>query len=460
MGLRPSAQGMELALRWRVRGGACALCLVVLHGSIVPAALQGQTRADAKTTDSTGQEDKEPASADESSPESEETRSFLTRARRWFREHRDDLEAFFGLGENGGFFPEVGIIVAGSGLSAGGGYRKPHVAGSPFGIETGAMFSTRGYEGYRLLAGVVAPRKEMFGLRLADAKASSQFNDAAEKAAGVAVYADLRYRDYPQHVFFGIGPDAQENRRADFRLYGASYDAVVEAQLSRRVGVAGRVGLLDLGVGTGRDDRRPDLNTEFLHELVPGLVEQSQYLTIGLGAAWDGRDAPGRPRRGSFLGGSLWRFDARGSGQSSFTRAVVDGRTFVPSPFASDDALALRALVANDFVPSGGAVPFFLQNTLGGTETLRGFSGYRFRDRALIHLTAEYRWDAHRFLEIAPFVDVGTVASHVSELAFENLEASPGIGVRVKEGNRVFFRLDWAVSREGHRLSFATGPIF
>jgi hypothetical protein len=451
---------MELAPRRLVRRAACALCLVVLHGSIVPATLHGQTRGDAKTTESTNRGDKEQESADESSPDTQQTPSFLTRARSWVREHRDDLEAALGYSERGGFFPEVGIIVAGSGLSGGGGYRKPHIAGTPFGMETAAMFSIRGYEGYRLLAGVVAPRSHTLGLRLADSKASSQFKDAADKAIGVAAYADLRYRDYPEAAFFGIGPDAEESRRADYRLYGASYDAVVEAQLSRRVGVAGRIGLLDLGVGSGLDDRRPNVDIEFLQELIPGLVEQAQYLTIGLGAAWDGRDFPGRPRRGSFLGGSLWRFDARGSGQSSFTRAVVDVRTFVPSPFSSEDALALRALVANDFVASGGEVPFFLQNTLGGTETLRGFSGYRFRDRALLHLTAEYRWDAHRFLELAPFVDVGTVAPHVSEVAFENLDASPGIGVRVKQANRVFFRLDWAVSRDGHRLSFATGPIF
>jgi outer membrane protein assembly factor BamA len=357
------------------------------------------------------------------------------------------------------FFPQAGIIVAGSALSAGGGYRAPRIGGSRFGAETSAMFSYRGYELYRLRLGVLDTRNRTLNLRPADAKAASLFNDSADKRRGFALYADVSYRDYPQHTFFGIGPDSRGEDRSDYRLYGASYDAVVQAQLTPRLALSGRVGVLNLGIGTGTNDRRPNVGTIFDPTTAPGLDDQPLFFTLGLAAAFDARDLPGDPHAGSFLGLVWWRADGRESDRYDFRRIVLDARHYV-MPFTRRGVVALRGLLTSDLVSDGAEVPFYLQHTLGGTETLRGFPGYRFRDRAVAHVSAEYRWEVHPMVEVAPFFDAGLVAPGFSKLRMNELEVSQGIGLRVKRRNRVLFRIDWGISREEQRFSFGTGPLF
>ena len=80
------------------------------------------------------------------------------------------------------------------------------------------------------------------------------------------------------------------------------------------------------------------------------------------------------------------------------------------TPITSRGVLAMRALLSSDFTDSGRPTPFYLQQSLGGGDTVRGLPSYRFQDQALYVLTTEYRWRVHRYVEIAPFVDVGNTA--------------------------------------------------
>jgi outer membrane protein assembly factor BamA len=122
--------------------------------------------------------------------------------------------------------------------------------------------------------------------------------------------------------------------------------------------------------------------------------------------------------------------------------------------------IAVRGLVSTDLTGDNGSTPFYLQQALGGGDTLRGFHSYRFPDQALAHATVEYRWRAHRFVELAPFLDVGTVAPGLSRLSLGALEASPGIGLRARNDRRSLARLDWAWGPEGQRIVLGIGPAF
>jgi outer membrane protein assembly factor BamA len=111
--------------------------------------------------------------------------------------------------------------------------------------------------------------------------------------------------------------------------------------------------------------------------------------------------------------------------------------------------------------PDGGSrVPFYLQPTLGGSETLRGFREYRFRDRNLFYLSGEYRWEPVRAVELALFYDTGKVFADRSDFDFERLRKSVGIGLRFKTTRSVVFRIDAARSDEGSRIYFKFGPAF
>jgi outer membrane protein assembly factor BamA len=98
---------------------------------------------------------------------------------------------------------------------------------------------------------------------------------------------------------------------------------------------------------------------------------------------------------------------------------------------------------------SGHEVPFYYQPTLGGSQALRGFREFRFRDSNSVVMQAEYRWEAWWALDAALFVDVGQVAPTRRALTLRNLETTYGIGFRLHSNRAFVSRLDLAYSREG-----------
>ena len=111
--------------------------------------------------------------------------------------------------------------------------------------------------------------------------------------------------------------------------------------------------------------------------------------------------------------------------------------------------IALRAAAVVTDASSGHEVPFYFQPTLGGSNELRGFREFRFRDRNSLSLTAEYRWEAWWMLDGALFADAGKVAADPQDLTLQDLDVSYGIGFRVHSNRAFVTRLDLARSREG-----------
>ena len=122
--------------------------------------------------------------------------------------------------------------------------------------------------------------------------------------------------------------------------------------------------------------------------------------------------------------------------------------------------MAARFYTSSDFPDAGNEVPFYLMETLGGHVALRGFRDFRFRDRNLILLSTEYRWEATAGVDLAIFYDAGKVFASLADRNFDDLESSYGFGIRGKSMRRVVFRMDIGHSNEGTFLFFAFGPSF
>lgn len=189
-------------------------------------------------------------------------------------------------------------------------------------------------------------------------------------------------------------------------------------------------------------------------------------LTVGLAGAHDTRDAADVPTRGTLVGVVLRRFVPLdvgavpgNRGPEPFTRVAIDGRAFWPlgSP---DHVVAVRLLASADSSAPDAPTPFYFQHWLGGSHTLRAFSSCRFRGEALAHASAEYRWRVVGWLDVSPFVDVGTVAAAVARLSRSATHVAIGAGLRVRDDDSVWARLDWARGGEGHRLLLSFGPAF
>jgi len=105
-------------------------------------------------------------------------------------------------------------------------------------------------------------------------------------------------------------------------------------------------------------------------------------------------------------------------------------------------------------------VPFYMQPSLGGPDTLRGFRPFRFYDNNAVLMQGEYRWEASSVLDLAIFADGGKVFHNWEQWNLHNIEGSFGFGLRIKSLTGVALRIDTAFSHEGFQICFRTGNPF
>jgi outer membrane protein assembly factor BamA len=114
--------------------------------------------------------------------------------------------------------------------------------------------------------------------------------------------------------------------------------------------------------------------------------------------------------------------------------------------------LALHGWLAASDTSEGGWVPFYLQPSLGGHNTLRGYIDYRFHDRNLLVANVEARFAIFTHLDAAVFADAGNVAAHLSDLNLD--KRSYGVGWRLHSRESTFARFDIARGAEGWKFLF------
>jgi hypothetical protein len=357
-----------------------------------------------------------------------------------------------------GFYPRIESIASGSRTAVGVRFWRPDIGG-PIDVHGSAFYSLRGYQFYDLQVGQVPHTAGRFPLR------STKGDDIYELAAwrpGVsrlALYASARHRDYPREAFYGLGAGSSLDDRSSFRLRDTTLEAVGGYQLASRLAAQVRAGYMDVSVGAGKEAGASPTPLRFDDRSAPGLSQQPDFLHFTSLLLFDGRDEPGNPHRGGLLAVSLARFDDRDSRAFAFNRLAFDGRAYLPlgSP---QRVLAVRSLVSRDRADAGQRVPFYLQESLGGSHTLRGFPNFRFRGEKLLLLQAEYRWEAVPAVEFALFVDAGKTVRSDESLDLSDLQSDFGFGVRIKRDSGLIVRLDVARSGEDRRLLLRFGPSF
>ena len=85
---------------------------------------------------------------------------------------------------------------------------------------------------------------------------------------------------------------------------------------------------------------------------------------------------------------------------------------------------------------------------------------WRFRDRNRLLLSGEYRWTAGSFVDMALFVDAGTVAARLADVDLRGLTTSYGIGASFHTPISTVTRIEFARTREGNSLMFSFSPSF
>jgi outer membrane protein assembly factor BamA len=254
--------------------------------------------------------------------------------------------------------------------------------------------------------------------------------------------------EFPEEDFFGFGIDSLDSDRTSYLLKSTGVGADLQVHPHRALTIAGGLWQLDERTGAGADPRYPSLEQMFGGTAVPAFGTDTTFRRASAGAVLDLRDNALHPHSGSQYEVRVARYQDRGARTFDFDRVELDMQHYVPLPNRYR-TLALRAAGVFTDPNRGDQVPFYYQPTLGGSQALRGFREFRFRDLNSVVVQAEYRWEAWWALDGALFVDVGQVAPTRSELTLRDMQTSYGIGFRLHSNRAFVARLDLAYSREG-----------
>ncbi len=334
-----------------------------------------------------------------------------------------------------GFYPALGSITIGSGFGYGAGYRQRPARGRVL-LDTSGRVTHRGYK-------------------------TAQARVAVQPMAGrpVELSTGTVWYDFTQEDYFGLGRATSLADRVSYRLEGLDSYAQMQARKAGWLVVRGRVGLHRMTIDSGTDPRFPSVEETFNEASAPGLHDALTLAYAESSVGVDTRDQVGNTRGGGLYNVSIGMFRDRRGEAFDFNRIDVKAMHVIPI-FDKKRGIALHAMASRIDPVGGGRVPFYLMTTVGGSDSIRGFREFRFRDAAAINLNAEYRWEAFSGLDLALFVDAGDVGPTWRSLVGKDLKTSWGGGFRFNTNRRVFLRVDLASSREDTRIWVRMGPVF
>jgi hypothetical protein len=344
------------------------------------------------------------------------------RALDWFEDHFTDPNTMYltfgGIYPSGGFAPGVAVRAA-------------------FGharLNVGGAYSVRAYK----LVHASLDFPELAGNKL-------------------AVETRARWVDATQVPFYGLGGESLKDDRVNYGL--RSLDLGGSATLKPvswfRIGVGAASRRLEDREGVGR---RPSIETLRSPLTAPGLFSEARYTQATAFTAIDWRESPGYTRSGGLYAVDFHEF--RDSDDNfGFRRIDADLRQYIPL-LKEHWVLAFRALAQTTEVEDGQVVPYYLLPSLGGANSLRGYPDFRFQDKHLLLLSAEYRWLPSRVVDMAIFVDAGKVAAERRDLDLNGLKTTYGIGIRFHGPTFTPLRLDLARGDEGIRAHITGGLSF
>lgn len=293
------------------------------------------------------------------------------------------------------------------------------------------------------------------------------------------LFARAGYEKTLTRRFYGLGSQTQPTDETSY------------TEELTTIGFGARVSLPDLhsdwllhaglraehhGLSPGRVEDVPSSEQVFPEFVAAGDGEDQLWLTTDI--AWDTRDSLHQPYRGGRVG--VGADTAWGSGGDFGALVGVDAQLVVPMPALlhrggdqSEENPPTDVIAISGFVrDTVGELPFYSLPTLGGSDTLRGYIGNRFTDRAAAHCAVEYRigivprgvvfTETIRIerIGIGVFYEGGTVASGAEDLHQGRYLDSYGMGLRVAFSREATFRIDIGYGDEGSNFTIAFGNSF
>ena len=329
-----------------------------------------------------------------------------------------------------GFHPFLGGIKKGSGFGFGTSYDITNQ------LKASAQFSIKGYQKYEVV-----------------------YTDPVFLNERLFMEVRTFYQTAPEETYFGTGNDTDADNRTNYLREDRSVAAQIGVRAAKHLRVGVHSGFLDTTVGEGRSARNPSVGEVFNLADLPAIQGQPRYVIGGAFFDADYRDEPGNPRAGRRFVARWSSFNDRDFGRYDFMQYDVEVQQYIPF-FNQRRVIALRAKSTLTGTGDGQSIPFYMLPTLGGSDDLRGFADFRFRDRNMVAVNAEYRWEAFSGLDVALFADAGQVARSARDFRVRDMNTAAGFGFRFNTAKKVFLRIDVGFSNEGARVFMKFGNVF
>jgi hypothetical protein len=267
-------------------------------------------------------------------------------------------------------------------------------------------------------------------------------------AENFAIQVYARNRQMPVLPFYGIGPNSNVNNSVGFSERDTRVGVLLASPLASWLGVSGTIESLWPNVGSATEKNVVLIDQVYTEQTAPGLTTQPNFLHY---------EAFVRPHF-SFASERI-QFDYRfrygffedtATGHYSFQRFVSDfGHSFYPETQNGhrrlDSVFTARVRISMSEAGAKNAIPFYLQETVGGSDinnepTVRSFRDFRFTGPNTFLVQAEYDRRIWGPIGLLAFYDAGKVTLARGDLNFSNLRQGFGGGLAFFLAGKVVFR--------------------
>lgn len=262
------------------------------------------------------------------------------------------------------------------------------------------------------------------------------------------IYGEAGYYKY-SYFFYGVGnnlPDENEE------LYKVSFPRI-------RLNALKKVSpILYAGLRYWLEDYKIT-STEAGKQLATGVIPGSNGSFVsGLGPVIniDTRDNIFYPSKGVFVDAGMQVYGKATGSQFIYNRYTVDASVYLANK--KKNVLALN--LYGDFV-SKQNVPFNHLALMGGNKRMRGYYEGRFRDKNLLALGTEYRFNVYKRFGAVVFANAGAVNQSLGKLPV-HIRTTYGAGARyaLNKNEKLNIRLDAALGKNTSGFYFTIGEAF
>jgi len=269
-------------------------------------------------------------------------------------------------------------------------------------------------------------------------------------------------KDMPRLDFFGLGPESSEQDRAVFHYREGVVGADISQPVTPWFDFGGAVEGIWPHIVRISNPTVTSVERKFTEATAPGINSQPPFLHLVAFARLNSRGQP-EQRRLEYLF-FYHVYQDVGDHLYSFRRFNADLRN--KFPLGDNNELRIRGRLSLSETRAGQRVPFYLMETLGGSnirgdDTLRGFRDYRFRDRDYLLVQTEYLRRLYGPIDLILFYDFGKVASSISRFDEGRMRHTYGAGIVVvpRQLDNILFRFYVALGSGEGSHTYLNGGI-